>query len=175
MLECIKFEDCKIKTIQIEDEWFVSVHHIGIALGVSSDKLKGKVRDHLPQQYKFARKEINIDDSHDGSKLFTTIPGVCRVIGSTHPDWHDAINFLVERHNYLQHQACKVQKTRHVALADSIPTAKNDWKHIYFVFKLGEPGLLGSKKIAYENASFRDILGIWKMELRSFIKNILGP
>ena len=86
MLECIKFEDCKIKTIQIEDEWFVSVHHIGISLGVSSDKLKGKVRNHLPQQYKFARKEINIGDSHDGSKLFTTIPGVCRVIGSTHPD-----------------------------------------------------------------------------------------
>ena len=41
MLECIKFGDCKIKTIQIEDEWFVSVRHIGIALGVSSDTLKG--------------------------------------------------------------------------------------------------------------------------------------
>ena len=40
MLECIKFEDCKIKAIQIEDEWFVSVRHIGIALGVHSDKLK---------------------------------------------------------------------------------------------------------------------------------------
>ena len=31
--------DCKMKTIQIEEEWFVSVHHIGIALGVSSDTL----------------------------------------------------------------------------------------------------------------------------------------
>ena len=39
MLECIKFGDCKMKTIQIEEEWFVSVHHIGIALGVSSDTL----------------------------------------------------------------------------------------------------------------------------------------
>ena len=41
MLECIKFGDCKIKTIQKEDKWFVSVRHIGTALGVSSDILKG--------------------------------------------------------------------------------------------------------------------------------------
>ena len=60
MLEYIKFGDCKIKTIQIEDEWFVSVRHIGIALGVSSDTLKGIVCHHLPQQYKFSRKEIKI-------------------------------------------------------------------------------------------------------------------
>ena len=37
MLECIKFDYCKIKTIQIEDELFVSVCHIGISLGVSLD------------------------------------------------------------------------------------------------------------------------------------------
>ena len=87
MLECIKFGDCKIKTIQIEDEWFVYVRHIGIALGISSDTLKGIVRHHLPQQYKFSRKEINIDDDYDGSKLFTTITGACRaILGSTHPD-----------------------------------------------------------------------------------------
>ena len=86
MLECIKFGDCKIKTIQIEDEWFVSVRHIGIALGVSSDTLKGIVCHHLPQQYKFSRKEININDDYDGSKLFITISGACRVIlGSTQP------------------------------------------------------------------------------------------
>ena len=150
MLECIKCGDCKIKTIQIERKWFVSVHHIGIALGISSDILKGIVHHHLPQQYKISRKEINIDDSYDGSKLFTTIPGTCRVIlGSTHPDRHDVIDFLVERHNYLQDQAWK---TRHVALDDSIPIAKNYRKHIYFVFKLGEPALLGSKRIAYEYA-----------------------
>ena len=147
--ECIKFGNCKIKTIQIEDEWFVCVHHIGIALGGSSDTLKGIVRHHLPQQYKFSRKEINIDDSYDGSKLFTTIPGACRVIlGSTHPDRHDVIDFLVERHNYLQDQAWKAQKIRHVTLDDSIPTAKHYREHIYFVFKSGEPVLLGSKKIA---------------------------
>ena len=68
MLECIKFGGYKIKAIQIEDRWFVCVCHIGIALGVSFDTLKGIVRNHLPQQYKFSRKEINIDDSYNGSK-----------------------------------------------------------------------------------------------------------
>ena len=87
MLECIKFGDCKTKTIQIEDEWFVSVRHVGIALGVGPDTLKDIVRNHLPQQYKFSRKEINIDEPYDGSKFFTRIPGACRVIlGSTYPD-----------------------------------------------------------------------------------------
>ena len=136
MLECIKFGHCKTKTIQIEGKWFVSVSHIGIALGVGFDTLKSIVRHHLPQQYKFWRKKINIDDSYDGSKLFTTLPGACRIIlGSKHPDRHDVINFLVERHNYLQDQACKAQKARHVALDDSIPTAKNYREHIYFLFK----------------------------------------
>ena len=126
MLECIKFGGCKIKTIQIEDEWFVSLRHIGIALGLSSVALKGIVRNHLPQQYKFSRKEIDVGDSFDGSKLFTTIHGACKVIlGSAHPDRHDVIDFLVESHNYLQDQAWKAQKTWHVALGDSIPAAKN--------------------------------------------------
>ena len=87
MLECIKFGVFKLKTIPIEDEWFVSVRHIGIVLGVGSDPFKGIVRHHLPQQYKLSRKEIIIDDSYDGSKLFTTVPGTCRVIlGLIHPD-----------------------------------------------------------------------------------------
>ena len=47
MLECIKFGDCKIKTIQIENEWFVTVRHIGIALGVSSVTLKGIARNQM--------------------------------------------------------------------------------------------------------------------------------
>ena len=50
MLECIKFGDCKIKAIQIEGEWFVFVRHIGIALGVGSNTLKGIVRHHLPKK-----------------------------------------------------------------------------------------------------------------------------
>ena len=81
---------------------FASVRLIGIALGVGPDTLKGTVRHHLPLQYKFSRKEINIDDPYDGSKLFTTIPGAFRVIlGSTHPDRHGVIDFLVKRHNYF--------------------------------------------------------------------------
>ena len=108
MFECVKFGDYKIKILQIEDEWFVSVHHIGIALVGGSDTLKGIVRHHLPQQYKSSRKEINIDDSYAGSKLFTKIPGACRVIlDSKHPDRHDLIDFLVERQNYLQDQVWK--------------------------------------------------------------------
>ena len=111
--------------IQIEDEWFVSEPCIGIALGVSSVTLKGIVRNHLPQQYKFSRKEINIDDYYEGFKLFTTIPDAFRVIlGSTNPDRHDVIDFLVGRLNYLQDQAWKVQKTRHVTLVDRIPQLK---------------------------------------------------
>ena len=43
MLECIKFEDRKVKTIQIENKGFVAVRHIGVALGVSSNTQKGKV------------------------------------------------------------------------------------------------------------------------------------
>ena len=39
-----------------------------------------------------------------------------------------------------------------MALDDGIPTTKNYQEHIYFVFKLDEPELLGSKKIGYEYA-----------------------
>ena len=120
MLECIKFGNCKIKTVKIEDGWFVSVRHIGIALPVSSDTLKGIVRHHLPQQHKFWRKDINIDDDYDGSKLFTTIPGACSIIlGSTHTDRHDVIDFLVERHVFYRIRSGNAQKIRHVALDDS--------------------------------------------------------
>ena len=121
MLECIKFGDFKIKTIQIESEWFVSVRHIGIALGVSFDTLKGIERHHLPQQYKFSRKEINIDDPYDGS-IDDPYDGI---LGSKHPDQHDVLDFLVERHDYLQDQAWEVQNKRHAALDNSISTAKN--------------------------------------------------
>ena len=56
MLECIKIGDGKINTRQVEVEWFVFVHHIDIALGLSSDTLKGTIRNHLPQQYKFSKE-----------------------------------------------------------------------------------------------------------------------
>ena len=37
MLESIKYGNSKVKTIQIGNEWFISVRHIGIVLDVSSD------------------------------------------------------------------------------------------------------------------------------------------
>ena len=37
-----------------------------------------------------------------------------------------------------------------MAIDDSKPTTKVYQKQIYFVFKLGEPALLGIKKIAYK-------------------------
>ena len=134
MLECIKFGDCKIKTIQIEDEWFVSVRHTSIILGVRSVALKVIVRNHLPAQYKFSKKEINIDDPYDGSKLFTTIPGACGVIlGSTHPDLIDMmLTIFLLRDIIYRIRLGKHKKTRHVALDDSIPTPRHHREHIYF-------------------------------------------
>ena len=153
----------------------VSVRHIGIALGVGSDTLKGIVRHHLPQQYKFSRKEINIDDSYDGCKLFTTIPGACRVLlGSKHLHRYDIIDFLVERHNYLQDQAWKAQKIRHVALDDNIPIVKNYREHIYFVFKLGEPVLLGSIRMAYEYTCISQYPWHIKNGIKNFREKHLG-
>ena len=89
--------------------------------------------------------------------------GACRVIlSSTHPDRHDILDFLVERHNHLQDQAWEAQKQRmwHVALNSSISVAKTYPGHIYFVFKLGEPELLGSKRIATNMPEYRDVLVI---------------
>ena len=57
MLVCIKFGNCKVKKIQIGNEPFVAERHIGNASGASFDTLTGIVRDHLPQQYSFSRKE----------------------------------------------------------------------------------------------------------------------
>ena len=75
MLQKIKFGDCKVTIIQKGNKWFAPLHYIGVALGVSSDTLKGIIRNHLPQQDKFSRKENAADFSYDGSKLFTTISG----------------------------------------------------------------------------------------------------
>lgn len=122
---------------------------MGIALGISSSAFKGIIRHHLSQQCMFSRKETGIDSSYDSSKLFTTIPGTYRVIlGSAHPDRHDVLVFFVERHNHLQDPAWKVQKTGQVVLDDSIPVAETYREHIYFVFNLGEPKLLGIERIS---------------------------
>ena len=87
------------------------MRHIYVALSVSSDTLKGIVRNHLPQQYQFSRKEIGIDSpceligidsSCDCFKLFTTIPKACRfILRSAHHEKYDVLDFLVERQNHL--------------------------------------------------------------------------
>ena len=70
----------------------MAVHHFDIKLGVNSDTLKGTEHNHL--------KEIGIDVSCNGSKLFTTIPGAVRVIlSSTHPGRYGVLDFLVESDN----------------------------------------------------------------------------
>ena len=79
MLKCIKLGEFQEKTIAIGNEWFVAERYTGIAFDVSSDTLMGIVRNHLPQQYKFSRKQIGIN----GSKSFITTPEVCRVINMT--------------------------------------------------------------------------------------------
>ena len=96
------------------------------------------------------------------------------ILGSTHPDWHDVLDFLVERHTYLQVQAWKAQKARHVALDDSILTSKHYRRHVYFVFKLGEPALLGSKKIVYEYECISRYLWHMKNWIKNFCKNHPG-
>ena len=55
-----------------------------------------------------------------------------------------------------------------MALGNSIPTAKNYREHIYFVFKLGEPELLGSKGIAYEYAHILQ----YPWHMKNEIKNV---
>ena len=42
------------------------------------------------------------------------------------------------------------------------------------MFKLGEPALLGSKGLLMNMHTCRDILGIWKMELKTFVKKHFG-
>ena len=51
-------------------------------------------------------------------------------------------------------------------LDNSIPTAKHYRGRVYFVFKLGEPALLGSKKIAYEYACISRYLWHMKNEIK---------
>ena len=81
--------------------------------------------------------------------MFTTISEACRVIlDSTHFEKYDVLDFLVKKHNHLQDQAWEAQKAEHLALDDSTPVARNYQEHIYFVFKLGEPALQWSKRIA---------------------------
>ena len=135
MLECIKFGDDKVKTIQIGNKWFVAVRDILIVSSASPDTLKGIVHNNLPHQYKCSIKEIGISGSYYGSKFFTVIPTTCRLIlvlihCDKYGDRYGVLDFLVERHKHLQDQAREAQKTEHVVLDDSIAIAKNYREHI---------------------------------------------
>ena len=131
MLECIKFGDDKVKTIQIGNKWFVAVRDILIVSSASPDTLKGIVHNNLPHQYKCSIKEIGISGSYYGSKYFTVIPRTCRLIlVLIYCDKYGVLDFLVERHKHLQDQVWEAQKTEHVALDDSIAIAKNCQEHI---------------------------------------------
>ena len=60
---------------------------------------------------------------------------------------------------------------------DSIPVAKNYREHIYFVnvvFELGEPALLGSKRISYEYACVLRYLLHMKNGINNFRKKHPG-
>ena len=61
-----------------------------------------------------------------------------------------------------------------MALDDSIPTAKKYRKNIYFVFKLGESALLGSKMSAYEYACISRYPGHIKNWIKNFHENDSG-
>ena len=61
-----------------------------------------------------------------------------------------------------------------MALDDSIPKAKNYREHIYFVFKLGEPALIGRKGIAYERTCISRYPWHMKNGIKKFRQKHLG-
>ena len=61
-----------------------------------------------------------------------------------------------------------------MALDDSIPILKHFGEHIYFLFKLGQPALLGSKKIAYEYARISRYPWHMKNGIKTFHKKHPG-
>ena len=71
-------------------------------------------------------KKIGTNISYEDSKLLTTMPGDCRVkLSWVHSD----------KYNFLTFFLCKKE---HVALGYSIPAARNYWKHLCFLFILGD-------------------------------------
>ena len=85
------------------------------------------------------------------------------ILGSTHPDRYDVLDFLVERHNHLQDQVWKSQKAKNRALNNIIPVAKNYREHIYFVYfvlKLAEREKHPGSIIIFKMVN--DPLFVWK-------------
>ena len=91
------------------------------------------------------------------------IQGLRVILGSTHPDRYDVLDFLVERHNHLQDQVWKSQKAKNRALNNIIPVAKNYREHIYFVYfvlKLAEREKHPGSIIIFKMVN--DPLFVWK-------------
>ena len=61
-----------------------------------------------------------------------------------------------------------------MALDHRTPTVKNYREHIFFLFKLGEPVLLGSKRIAYEYARISRYPYHMKNGIKNFCEKLLG-
>ena len=139
MLECIKFGEQKIRTIQVGDDCFVSIKKIGEALDMTHTNFKALVQNHLPEHLRMSRSYIGLDISYERSKIFTTIAGACRLIlASKHPDRFEVLDFLLDRHDQLQDELWKVTKVEPPTLDDSVPEGeKRDF--LYFIYELGEP------------------------------------
>ena len=148
------------------DNCYVAVKNIGISLGVNNITLKGIIRNHLPSDLRYSRTYIGLDIPYGGAKLFTTITGACRVIlGSTHPDKFDVLDFLIERHDQLLDHIWQANKKELVTLDDSI--SPNYYKDLHFVFKLDKP-ILSSKQVAYQYACLRRHAKEMKHSIKKF-------
>ena len=166
MLECIKFGNNKIKTIQVRDDCFVAVQKIGTALGISTDSLKALVRNHLPTDLRLSREYIGLDIPHDGAKVFTTITGACRLIlASKHPDRFEVLDFLLNRHDELQDRLWNLSKVEYPTLDDSIPQIKRS-DRLHFIFELSEPFI--HKQIQYKYACLRRYSRDMKHAIKQF-------
>ena len=76
---------------------------------------------HLPQNINFQENKLILMTLMMTLNYSRQYLGTCRVIlGLKHPDPLNVIDFLVERHNYLQDQAWKSQETSYVAFDDSM-------------------------------------------------------
>ena len=166
MLECIKFGEKKIKTIQIRDDCFVSVKKIGEALEMPCANFKALVQNHLPKHLCLSRTFIGLDISYERSKTFTTIAGACRLIlASKHPDRFEVLEFLLDRHGQLQDDLWRVTKVEPPTLDDSVPEGKRG-DYVYFIFELGKPKV--HKEVAYNYMCARRV----RCDMKRYVRSI---
>ena len=155
MLECLKFGNNNVPTIQVGDNIYVAVKDIGLALGVDKNTLNAIVRNHLPKELKLNKKDIDLDIAFHRFKLFTTITGACRVIlGSTHPNKFEVIDYILQRHDDLEDKVLILEgKTKKEAtpIDNDIPQEiENKYRTtLYSILKLKTPVVQSRKKITF--------------------------